>query len=223
MTTNYLRTRSKYTPQQDTGFTLIEMLVVVVMIGILSAIVAPSWLGFVNRQRLNKAHEEVVTAIKQVQEEAKKKKVSYSISLRKNTTTQAFEFAIYPTKKSNGTVLPTSEITTWQKLGADTGLNAKQFLLGSNITDAAKENTAASTSLSYSLTAPAKITFDYMGNLPNANFGTVPTGSTEAPGLKVVVALPSPSNSALPSSMKRCVIIKTLLGSMITQKDDKCS
>ncbi|MCJ8279579.1 MAG: prepilin-type N-terminal cleavage/methylation domain-containing protein, partial [Rivularia sp. ALOHA_DT_140] len=49
-------TDSKKISENISGFTLIEVLVVIAMVGILSAIAAPSWLGFVARQRLNKAN-----------------------------------------------------------------------------------------------------------------------------------------------------------------------
>jgi hypothetical protein len=38
-----------------------------------------------------------------------------------------------------------------------------------------------------------------------------------------VVAVPNSANSTSASSTKRCVIVKTLLGSMLTAQDDKCS
>ncbi|WP_448267769.1 prepilin-type N-terminal cleavage/methylation domain-containing protein [Nostoc sp. DSM 114159] len=188
--------------QQDAGFSLIELIVVLLLVGILAAIAAPGWAAFVNRQRINKFNDTVFAALQEAQREAKNKKLSYSVSFRKNSTTQ--EVAIYRTDIG---------ISTWKPLGTDVGVSSDKFLLGTNL-NSTTENTADST-VSYSLNASAKITFDYMGTLPNASLGTS--------GLQIVVAVPSSANPASASSVKRCVIVKTLLGSMVTAKDNNCS
>jgi len=61
--------------QSDRGFTLIEVLVVVIMIGILSAISAPSFLGFLNRQRMNTAQGTLYNAFRDAQSLAKTEKL----------------------------------------------------------------------------------------------------------------------------------------------------
>ena len=176
--------------QQDAGFTLLEVIVVAVIIGILGAIAAPGWLGFVNRQRLNKANDAVLGALQQAHRQAIRTKRDYSVSFQTNGNTPQFSI-------DQGTTP-----NNWRNLGEDVGIKPGEILL-SNIGPNAARKT---------------ITFDHMGTLPiNTDFGTPPDGSTEPPGLKIVVAIPSNSN------MKRCVIVKTLLGSMITEKDEKCN
>ena len=192
----YLGTKQLYAykrySQENAGFSLVEVIAVVVMIGILAAIGLPSWSAFVNRQRVNKANDAVLAAIQQAQTEAKKQKRDYSVSF--TTDSNVIKAAVYPTTST----------PNWQSLGGDLQIPAGAVLLRTNISTT---NTVGATPS----TSPT-ITFDYLGTLPNANFGTV-TGSTEAPGLKIVLAT---------SGLKRCVIVKTLLGTIITEKDGKC-
>ncbi|MCC5611522.1 prepilin-type N-terminal cleavage/methylation domain-containing protein [Nostoc sp. CHAB 5834] len=189
---------------KDTGFSLIELIVVMLLVGILAAIAAPSWVAFVNQQQINKVNDAVLAALQEAQREAKNEKLNYSVSFQKNSTTQNVEVAIYRTDAG---------ISTWKPLGADVGVSSNKFLLGANLTS---QNTAGS--VSYTLSSATKITFDYMGTLPNASFGTV-----EPIGLKIVSAVPSSANSTSPSSVKRCVIVKTLLGTMQKVKDSDCN
>ncbi|WP_375513042.1 Tfp pilus assembly protein FimT/FimU [uncultured Nostoc sp.] len=204
---NRLRYASGYT-QQDAGFSLLELIVVMVMIGILAAITVPSWFAFVNRQKVNKANDAVLAALQEAQRQAKNKKLSYTVSFQKNTTTQNIEVAVYNTNAGS---------PTWKPLGADIGVSSNKLLLGANLSGENTVNSTDSTVQYPPSSTPTKITFDYMGalpTLPTPYFGT----GTEPPGLKIVVAVPSSANSTLASRVKRCVIVKTLLGSMITAK-----
>lgn len=208
--------------QSDAGYSLVEMLAVVMMLGILATIMGPGWFSFMNRQQLNKANDAVVSAIQETQRQAQKNKTSYSISFRKSGTNQPVQVAIYPTIKSDGNPRTDAEINTWTSLGGDAGVNSRQLLLGANLNGENIVN-SSNTSISFSLTNPPKITFDYMGTLPKANFGTIPTDGTEPPGLRIALAMPTSSTSTSHSGVIRCVIIRTLLGSVQKEQNDRCS
>src|SRR4028119_1556929 len=78
------------------GFTLIEMLVVTLMIGVMFAIAAPGWLGFMQQRRVNSVNDAVVRALQDAQSQAKTKKLSYSVSFKQDNGIP--EVAVYQTK-----------------------------------------------------------------------------------------------------------------------------
>lgn len=63
----------------DAGFTLIELLVVIVIVGVLGSIVAPGWLGYLNRQRVSTVRTELRSALKTAQSQAQQKSADYSV------------------------------------------------------------------------------------------------------------------------------------------------
>jgi prepilin-type N-terminal cleavage/methylation domain-containing protein len=193
-----------FAKKPDGGFTIIEVLVVIFIIGILSAIIAPNWLAFLNRQRLNKASDNLVSALQEAQRQAKRNKRNYSVSFRTNNNLP--EIAIYSgTTPSN-----------WQTFGKDVGVKQGQVIIGTNLNTA---NTLASpnTVLFNNLTTAKTITFDYMGALAAKT-----DGSASDTGLKVVVALPRLGSLTTAGNLKRCIVLETLIGGMRTAKNTAC-
>ena len=76
------------------GFTLLEAIVVVAIFGILAAIAAPSWLSYVNIQRLNSARSEAIAALNQAKAEAKQHHAPYEVGFRQQG--QQAQWAVYP-------------------------------------------------------------------------------------------------------------------------------
>jgi prepilin-type N-terminal cleavage/methylation domain-containing protein len=67
--------------KSSSGFTLIEMMTVVIIIGVVAAIAAPNFLGLLNRNRINDAAQQVEGAIREAQRQAMRRGQPCSINV----------------------------------------------------------------------------------------------------------------------------------------------
>jgi prepilin-type N-terminal cleavage/methylation domain-containing protein len=210
--------------RNTSGFTLIEVLVTIAIVGILSAIAAPSWLGFVARQRLNKANDTVFAALQEAQREAKKNKRSYSVSIQlDNSINKIPQISVH-----RGSTPPNTTSSSWRNIGADLEIKPGTILLFTNLNG----NNSADSTINYTntsaLNTPRTITFDYRGALElpvktgDENLSAVQDEKLGDKGLIIALATPKTSNNNQASDVKRCVIVKTLIGGMQTGINDEC-
>lgn len=190
--------------QENAGFTMIELLVSLLMVGILAAIMAPSWSGFVQRQRLNKALDGVLSAMQQAQTEAKNKKLTYSASFK--VIDNIPKYVVY-----QGTTAPSDD--SWKRLAID--ISENQVLLYTNLTN--NYNTTVTGKNISTTPTSGTITFDYMGALK------IPTTATNNDPLDLIVMVAIPNaGTTTASGSKRCVIVRTLIGGMQTATGANC-
>lgn len=71
-----------FTPSASAGFTLLEALIVMVIIGLMAAIATPNFIGFLNQRKINATQDMVYQAIRATQAEAMQKRQGQQFSLR---------------------------------------------------------------------------------------------------------------------------------------------
>src|SRR5919199_25028 len=80
---NFNKTASR---KGDGGFTLLEVLIIVILVGIFASIAAPSWLAFINRQRVRTVNDRVFQSLRLAQSEAKRTKRDIKIEFKSNAS-----------------------------------------------------------------------------------------------------------------------------------------
>ncbi|EAW45827.1 type II secretion system protein [Nodularia spumigena CS-584] len=152
---NYFKSRKYCHANLSDGFTLLETLTVILMIGILSAIAVPSWLGFVQTQSLNAGQSQVYSAMRQAQRQAKKEKLTFQASFREQNG--IVQWAVH-----RDTVNPSD--ANWNNLNSNICLDPETTLQLSN--------------------GVRRIKFDYTGNVKQPPLGriTLSTLSTTCGG-----------------------------------------
>lgn len=63
------------------GFTLLELLVVVIIAAVLAGIAAPGWLGYLNRQRVGAIRSDLVQTLRSAQQEAQQRRQTTTVAV----------------------------------------------------------------------------------------------------------------------------------------------
>ncbi len=94
------------------GFTLLEILITLVIVGILFAISATSWTALLNNQRLNQANQKVYALLQETKTKAQKQNQSYFLRFRDNGGTLQYSITTKDRKTNSSNI---DEIE-WQNL-----------------------------------------------------------------------------------------------------------
>lgn len=177
------------------GFTLLEVLAVLIMAAVLAAIAAPSWARYVANRRVQAVQAEVRQSLEQSQTLAR--------------TSRDVQGVVFELDEPNPTVtIPTSSGgTTTRRLGS------REVPDGQVTLDVADVNGLALDGVS----------FDFQGTYANAHQGasTDPNGIDDgniAPNADLPIIITVSADQAA----SRCVVVRTLLGSLRSGSGADC-
>jgi Tfp pilus assembly protein FimT len=181
------------------GFTTIELLIIILVLGIVSAIAAPSWLMFINNQRLKVSIDRAYWAMELAQSNAKRDKTSWQATFKQVGDT--VQVAIHKSE------IPPAQVPVgeWKSLESKIQINTNDTTLRkvNENTNEVKENGTVWRTM-----------FNYRGcPVSRSNHECGLTGNAKG---NLTLSHPNLKNG------DRCVIISTLLGHQrLSQKQRK--
>lgn len=98
--------------KSNAGFTLVELLMTLIIIGVIAVITVPNFLGLLNRNRVNQAAQQVEGALKEAQRQAMRMGKLCTINI--NTTTK-----IISNPATNGCLLSTRNLNSSVQLNSN--------------------------------------------------------------------------------------------------------
>ena len=174
----------------DKGFTLLEVVVIALILGILAAIAAPGWLGFINRQRVRTVNDRVFQTLRFAQSEAKRTKSDIIITFS--------DPSVDPPTATIDTNPPTINTNTGLQ---NPPLRIETFNGGGEIKPG-QVQLAVNVGVPPATSAQRSLIFKFNGAFdPNDNPPTLPFYVTV---------------STVGGGTRQCVIVDTLLGGMRT-------
>ncbi len=176
----------KAASRSTAGFTLLELTIVVMILGIVSAIAAPSWLSFLNRQRLNTAQYQVYQALQEAKSNATKNKATWQVSFQDDTG--VVQWAVHPAEP--GKFIPQG--VQWHNLDPHI-----EIYKDKNNKGKCETTFDQPTQKSCTPHEPWRVQFNYMGNT-NGQLGQITLITNNS------------------SKIKRCVYVSTLIGTLRT-------
>lgn len=176
--------------KNEAGYTIIELLIIVLILGIFASIAAPSWQAFITRQRVRTVNDRLLQSLRTAQSEAKRTKRDITIEFNTNTSTPPVDPPTVKIYIADSTKTPPIQTPPIQTVTFDGGGEIKkgQVTLSTNAVGA---------------NPPNSITFDYLGN----------------PSTTPFVVTVAPANSTN-SAARQCARVDTLIGGMRTDEGE---
>jgi prepilin-type N-terminal cleavage/methylation domain-containing protein len=187
------------------GFTLIEMLVVIIVIGVLFAIAAPGWDTILSRQRVSAAREQIVQTLRVAQSSARSTRAPRAVVFDMSAPSKP-RIANVPFIPSNS-----EDVSNRDTVGIVSSSNAWTLLGNGNVNVGTLKLAVNGTTSNPASSFPSLI-FD--GNGAIAMPPLVP--SAQLTNSSVYVITVSRGN-ATGTATNRCVIVATILGAIRTE------
>ncbi len=191
------------------GFTLIEMLVVVLMLGIMAAIGTPSYIAWVNNQRVSTARSQIAGTLRKAQSQARATKINREVRFDNNGGNP--RIAIIPainntTGRPQRVNIPN---TNWLYLNKD---GKRGLTMRVDPVSPYQNNVGFTDSRDL-----GGIVFDPYGAIATNNTNRPNANTADERVFAVQVGFGNEVNQH-----KGCILVRTLLGSFREEKGSKC-